>query len=379
MGTVALRRRVRLPSALSLAFGVLAACRLGAAEPVRQHAPTRLSVEGSPEDVGQAVGKAQAETIRALHPIFLRAAERQTGQKKERLYARAAEIAGKLSAADREEIKGLATGSGVSCEDALFLNLFYTLTVDLPACRGLAAWDKFTADGELLHARNLDWYDYPGEPLKRHNLVLNVKPRDGIEHLILTWPGLQGVLTGTNRKGLTVSFNQLPGGRGRTAPLSEPVFFTLRRVLRSCATVDEAVKLIREAKPLGNGSVLISDATAKTAVVVEILDGETGMRKADGGLIANANHPTREAGWTGLRGFGPADSPAGDVARALGARLDVEKTRGVMADRRVLASINLLSVVFVPAKNKMHLSCGRTRAAEGEFKEYELFPEEKKP
>jgi hypothetical protein len=53
----------------------------------------------------------------------------QTGQTKERLYARAAEIAGKLSAADREEIKGLAAGSGVSCEDALFLNLFYTLTV----------------------------------------------------------------------------------------------------------------------------------------------------------------------------------------------------------------------------------------------------------
>jgi hypothetical protein len=107
--------------------------------------------------------------------------------------------------------------------------------------------------------------------------------------------------------------------------------------------------------------------------VVEILDGETGMRKADGGLIANANHPTREAGWTGLRGFGPADSPAGDVARALGARLDVEKTRGVMADRRVLASINLLSVIFQPAKNKMQLSCGRTRAADGEFREYELF------
>jgi len=30
-------------------------------------------------------------------------------------------------------------------------------------------------------------------------------------------------------------------------------------------------------------------------------------------------------------------------------------------------------VVFDPAANKMHLSCGRMKAAEGEFKEYRIF------
>jgi hypothetical protein len=369
-----------LLSMLPLVAGLLAACRLGAAEVAKteQHVPTRLAAGGTPAEIGRAVGKERAETIRALHPIFLRVAERQTGQTKEKLYARAAELSGKLSAADREEIEGLAAGSGLSNEDALFLNTFYSLTVDLPACRGLAAWGRATTDGGLLHARNLDWFDYPGEPLKRHNLILNVKPKDGVEYLALTWPGLQGVLTGTNRKGLTVSFNTLPG-RSRAAALSEPVFFTLKRALRSCATADEAVKLIREAKPLGNGSVLVSDATGKTAVVVEILGGEVRVRKPDGDLIANANHPTKEAGWTDLRGLGPPDSPAGDAARALGAKLDADKARGVMADRRVLLDCNLVSVVFQPARNRMFLSCGRARAAEGEFKEYELFAEEKKP
>jgi hypothetical protein len=39
----------------------------------------------------------------------------------------------------------------------------------------------------------------------------------------------------------------------------------------------------------------------------------------------------------------------------------------------VIQGINMVSAVFAPAANRVHLSCGRMRAAEGAFKEYELF------
>jgi len=357
-----------------LAASLLAGCRAAGGEP---YPPTRLAAEGTPEEIGRRVGREQAEAIRKLHPVMLLAARSLTLHSKETLYKRAGQLAAKLSEEDLAEIKGLAAGSGLSCEDALFLNLFYSLTTDWPACRGLAAWGGSTTDGELLHARNLDWLDYPGKPLQRFNLILNVKPKDGIEHLLLTWPGFQGALTGTNRKGLTLAFNQLPGAWPAGEPLSEPIFFTLRRALRKCSTIDEAVKLIRETKPLGNGSVLISEAGAKTAVVVEVIGGKVGLRRPDGEMIANANHPTREAGWTGIR-TGPAGAPALDVARGLDGKLSAERIRQVMADRKVMQEINLLAVVFEPAKNRMHLACGEQPAAAGKFTEYALFPEEKK-
>ena len=372
-----LRRLItwRRPAAL-LAVGLLLAASAAAGEEARQYEPRRVAAAGAPEEIGRALGKELAPEIKNLHGLFLRVGEVSNLKGRKKLYERARDIGEKLSAADRAEIKGLADGAGIPFEDALFLNLFYDLTYGPAACRGLAAWGAATADGRLLHGRNLDWPDYPGKPLQRNNLIVNVRPKDGIEYCFLTWPGLQAVLTGTNRRGLSVSFNQLPDSPGGEA-LSEPVLFTLKRVLRTCAGAEGAVKLIEAAKPLGSGSILISDSAGKTALVVELSGGKLGVRRpAEGAaMIGNANHATREAGLAGLR-FGPAGSPTCDVAAELKKPLGVADVSKVLADRRVIQGINMVSVIFAPAANRMHLSCGRMRAAEGTFKEYELFAED---
>jgi hypothetical protein len=181
-----------------------------------------------------------------------------------------------------------------------------------------------------------------------------------------------GVLTGTNRHGITVAFNQLGGPRVKQP--AEPAFFTLKRVLRTCKTAAEAVKLIQDAKPMDNGAVVISDATARTAEVVEIVEGKVGVRRAakDEEMIGAANHPTTEAVPENRR-TGPADWPMCRVARRLGKPLTPELMKKTLADPEVIQDINMLSVVFLPSANKMLLSCGRMRAAEGVFIEYKLF------
>ena len=363
------KRRVVLFAALLLAVGIRCAVHKWVLYPEYDH--TRFLVAGTPEEVGRAVGRQYGGTIKQMHPVFLSLCSVLTHQKKAALYAKAAEIAAHIDAVDIAEIKGVAEGSGMEYEDVLFLNLFYTLASDTGYCRQLAAWGGATADGGLIHARNLDWPDYPGSPLRKHNIVLNVRPRRGIEYMLLTWPGFQCALTGTNKKGITVAFNMLNvwGDRGR---LAEPIFFTLKRVLRTCGTLEEAVALVRKARPLGSGSVLLSDAVQKKAVVLEVINGAVDLREPSGDLIGNGN--TRASM---LKAAGRSvDSPAGDVAREMGGALDVKKITRVMADRRVLQSINILSVVFVPAKNRMYLSCGRYYAAKGEFKEYPLFRED---
>lgn len=271
-------------------------------------------------------------------------------------------------------MRAIAQAAKLAYEDVLFLNLFYSLTVNHPACRQVVVWGPLTTDGRLLHARNLDWPDYPGRPLQKNHTLVNVRPEKGHGYLMITWPGLIGVLTGTNREGLTVGFNQLPG-KADPKRKAEPTTFVLKRVLRNCRTVDEAVALIRKARPLDNGSVMVSSAPNKKAAVVEIVDGRVGVRFAEKNehRIGNANHPTHEAGLKNLGDYGPAGAPVCPVVDGLGKGLKPESLRAVMRHEKVIQRFNLMSVVFDPARNRMDLATGPAPAAAGTYKRYVLF------
>ncbi|MHB1156333.1 MAG: C45 family autoproteolytic acyltransferase/hydrolase [Phycisphaerales bacterium] len=349
--------------------------------------PQQLRVAGTPKRIGQTIGSQDAAALGELHPRFLIIAQAIAGQDKATLYARAHKIEPFIDEPHRAEMRAIAGASGLTYDDVLFLNCFYTLTNrHTLACRQLAAWGKATAGGtggELLHARNLDWVDYPGQPLDKHHLILDITPSGktsgGRRHVLLTWPGLMGAVTGTNDAGITLGFNQLMEG-DKVDRLAEPTFFTLRRVLEQATTLQQAIDIIEKARPLDNGSVLISSATEKQAAVVEIIDGLVGVRRPPDGesMIGNANHPTKEAGWKNLPGAWDCDWPTCTVARRLKTPITVKQAQRIMSDPMVMQGrINMLSVIFDPSHKKMYLSVRPTRAASGPFTEYDLFGEAK--
>lgn len=356
--------------------GLPAIGQLDAAAKYAEFPVTRFTARGTPFEIGKAFGTHYREAITQFARDFPRMAAYRRHEKPGEVVAAARKLAQHLSPADREEIRGLAEGAGVSEDAALILNLFYSLTVDDLACRQLAAWGAATRDGTLIHGRNLDWNDYPGDPLQRNHVILNVMPDDGVEYLILTWPGLAGALTGTNAEGITLAFNRLSS----YMPLepSEPVFFTLKRILRTATSLDEAVTMLKEAKPLGSGSILISDAEAKRAVVVEMINGEIGVREATGAgtMIGNANHPTAQAHLKTARRVGAAEEPTQRVAQQLKEPLDARAVQKVLTDKDVLLRINLMSVIFEPEKNRMYLATGTAPAALGPYRAFELFDED---
>jgi hypothetical protein len=162
--------------------------------------------------------------------------------------------------------------------------------------------------------------------------------------------------------------------------MGEPVFFTLKRMLRSCANIKQALALITKAKPLGNGSIIISDATAKEAIVIELHNGLVGLRRSKTQMIGNANHYTKAA-WKKLPAGLPAnraDWPVCSEARKhgqAGQNLTSKDLQAIMSSKAVLQDINLLSVIFKPSENSMLLSCGSYRAASRVFSKYKLFEE----
>lgn len=340
-------------------------------------APSRLAVSGSPEEIGSQIGTACAATLAGMVPLVMEQIKSNSGlESDQEIYERASRLEPSLDRRDVAQMQAIAKAAGLDYRDVLSLNLYYNLGGPGLACRQVAVWGTSSADGRLLHGRNLDWPDTTDRLLSRNHLILNVKPVDGIEYVLLTWPGYLGAVTGTNRAGLTVAANVLmPPSRKRRR--AEPTFFTLKRILRTCRTVKEAAEEIRRVRPLDDMSILISEAGTPDAIVVEVWGGRVRQRGPVEGqdIIGNANSVTTSACWyPGVRGA--ADLPTVAVSREIGLPLDVDRMQQVLANGYVIQETNIVSVIFDPTMNRMFLSCGRMLAAWGTFTEYQLFPDQ---
>ncbi len=333
----------------------------------------RVALEGSSFQMGQQWGKQQKVTMRALQLLFKGMAGMSLRKNEAEIYEKALKIAKYIAKEDLDEIKGAAMTAGLKYEDMLVYNLFYSMVVTKIGCRQFAVWGDKTQNGKLLHARNLDWFDYPGNPMKRFNTIVNYKGKNQLEYLMLTWPGFTSCLTGTNKAGITIGYNQLHQ-RGDFKHESEPTFYTIKRALRSCKTVEEVVLLFKKALPMDSGTVMVSAANQKKAAVIEIIRGKVGVRYTQALCITNANHATHEAGIAQGTLTADADSPVGLIAKKISKKLSPQSVQNLMAHSKVLQpKLNLLCVIFAPSENRMWLSCGKTSAAKGPFVEHKLF------
>jgi hypothetical protein len=96
-----------------------------------------------------------------------------------------------------------------------------------------------------------------------------VKADDVLPFASVGWPGLVGVVSGINAKGIAVMVHPV---RTRDVVLTrqaQPVSLLARDVLENADTLDEAISIVQHASPLGAAAFLIVDGTARTWAVVE--------------------------------------------------------------------------------------------------------------
>ena len=217
----------------------------------------------------------------------------------------------------------------------------------------MVALGSATADGRLIHGRNLDWTDYGGR-LTGTLVVLDCAPTDGMRTVLLVWPGMIGSLTGTNEKGLTVAFNQL----GVSTGTGEPLFLLLRRVLDESEGLDGALALLEQAPVTADGAIVLSDARGDDAACVEWFEGVARVRRPEEGILVADNG--RHAG----EGARPQTSMAlWQLARERAGRLTSDEVCRMLGHERVLLPWNLYSCVLVPEAGELHLAVGRVPAA----------------
>lgn len=162
----------------------------------------------------------------------------------------------------REELRGLSDASGVPLRELKRLHAVPDRTY---SCASFAAWGRATADGRLIHLRNLDWNINAG--IQRYAVVFLVRPADGHAFLNLGWAGFVGALTGVNDA--QVSVGQIGAETTDATFRGEPMAFIMRRVLQEADDVEEAAALVQQARRTVGVNYVFADAKIPHALVVE--------------------------------------------------------------------------------------------------------------
>ncbi len=134
------------------------------------------------------------------------------------------------------ECDALARAAGVSRRDGRYANLF----PERFHCSGVAVRGKATKDGNVLHARVLDYMR--NVRLQDAAAVVVFMPEGRNAWISLGYAGFVGTVTAMNEKGLAVGEM---GGRGEGDWDGMPMSYLIRDVMERTSTAEEAVKMFR--------------------------------------------------------------------------------------------------------------------------------------
>lgn len=114
----------------------------------------------------------------------------------------------------------------------------------LVGCSSFAAWNEKSEDGNLILARNFDFY--VNDAFAENKIIAFIKPKEGFPFMMVTWPGMIGAVSGMNLEGLTVTINASKS----KIPLSAktPISILTREILQHAKNLDEAISIAKKRK-----------------------------------------------------------------------------------------------------------------------------------
>jgi len=161
----------------------------------------------------------------------------------------------------------------------------------LVGCTSFAAWGENSKDGKLILGRNFDFY--AGEGFSEEKMVVFMKPEKGIPHMMVSWPGFLGAVSGMNAKGLTVTIN---AGKSKV-PLKTgtPISILTREILQYASNIEEAITIAESRKVFVSESILVGSAVDGKAVIIEKSPKKQGVFVSQENQLVCSNHFQSEA------------------------------------------------------------------------------------
>ena len=326
--------------------------------------PAIINLAGTPEEMGRIHGNAFKYSLKALEKIYIKLII--CGNSSDRLNdycAKAKEIFARINPRWTQEIKAVAAASGTDPEALMLGNTFLDIGISSAGCRMLIVFDETM----LLHAHNLDWDNLGGIGNYLITIFRTEGGKDRFSTVHIGFPGMIGALDIINEKGIALSFNQVGFARDKC---EMPVFIKMREIAEKCATFEEARKAIMTMPQGMPFCIGLSDARTGQAAIFE-RDGKTDIkrRNANDGILTADNSL-----WYGVKM--QARCILDDTARKVDPD-KVEDLKTILRHKSVMLSCNIYSVIFDYKHNKLYLASGKIPAAEGRYREFELFDRKK--
>ncbi len=251
----------------------------------------RLSLHGSPEDIGGAHGSRYAREISDYAEDRLRLSAEGTALSRQELIALGESCLPAHRAYDpalSTEMEALADAAGIDVAEALILGGYTDFLDVVRAVTTAPVEDNCTAvltpddisEGAGFLAQTWDMH----ASATARVVLADIRPDDGPAALVFTTVGCLGQI-GMNEHGVAVGINNLTAADGRIG-VTWP--FVVRRALRA-STADEAMTAVLEADLAGGHNFLILDASG-TGYSVEAMPTATAVTVLEGGVVAHTNH-----------------------------------------------------------------------------------------
>ncbi|MBQ2682971.1 MAG: hypothetical protein IJG02_03755 [Thermoguttaceae bacterium] len=324
-----------------------------------------LFIEGTAEEMGAAHGELMTEGIDSLANIIGAVALAYTAEKKVSFEDQIKEAQNRCRPFTPKrfirEMNAMAETSGQKPSTIRKINFF----PEMFHCTGVAVRGPMTVDGNVRHARVLDYMKDIG--LQEYAVLMVFMPSEKLDGkplnawISVSYPGFLGTVTCMNEKGLAMG-EMGGGGVGQWDGLS--MTFLMRRVMEECSTVQEALDLIQSTPLTCTYYYVLSDASNDIAAVVT----EAGTDHPVHIVLPNEDYPD----WMPNKSVMPKKYPdavfvsgRGERINALSQRLDEYTADGKKIDSQAMMEIvkrpvcmkeNLHDAIFEPATGDFYFA-----------------------
>ncbi|MBL8708873.1 MAG: acyl-CoA--6-aminopenicillanic acid acyltransferase [Rhodospirillaceae bacterium] len=257
-----------------------------------------VSVSGSPHERGVQYGKAVPERIRRSISLYAGTLDELglDAAQKTRLIGGFAEQIAAFGAHYLEEMRGIASGAGVTLDEIILVNARTEVVAQarraanrpeaeddaVDGCTGAIILPGRSATGRLIHGMNWDWRAECAETA----IVLRVNRDDGPDFLTFVEAG--GLARcGLNAAGIAITANYLESERDYRE-IGVPLVLIRRKVLEQ-AHFAQAVRAVAATPKACSNNMMLSTAEG-FGIDFECAPDEAFPLYPENGLIVHANH-----------------------------------------------------------------------------------------
>lgn len=153
-------------------------------------------------------------------------------------------------------------------------------------CTSFGVWNEKSSDGELLIARNFDFFS--GDEFAINKIVHFTNPKQGYKFATITWAGFIGAASGMNEKGITVTINAAKSEIPTDA--ATPIALLAREILQYAKSINEAIEIAKKRNVFVSESILIGSASDNKAIIIEKTPSKMDIYDANSDQILCSNH-----------------------------------------------------------------------------------------